>query len=129
MNHKMRKYFLRTLLLSALIMLVFGSTSVSAAKKTGFVTENGKSYYIKKDGTKQKGWLKLNGKKYYFDKKTGVQLKGWAKNSQGQVIRYFSKGGGAMAEGFLKDSKGITRYFEPGTGLLTRRRRNDDRLG
>lgn len=120
MNHKMRKYFLRTLLLSTLIMLVFGSTSVSAAKKTGFVTENGKSYYIKKDGTKQKGWLKLNGKKYYFDKKTGVQLKGWAKNSQGQVIRYFSKGGGAMAEGFLKDSKGITRYFEPGTGLLTR---------
>lgn len=120
MNHKMRKYFLRTLLLSALIMLVFGSTSVSAAQKTGFVTENGKSYYIKKDGTKQKGWLKLNGKKYYFDKKTGVQLKGWAKNSQGQVIRYFSKGGGAMAEGFLKDSKGITRYFEPGTGLLTR---------
>lgn len=120
MNHKIKKYFLRTLLVSALFMLVFGSTGVSAAKKTGFVTEKGKSYYIKKDGSKQKGWLELNGKKYYFNKKTGVQLKGWAKNSKGQVIRYFSKGSGAMAEGFLKDSKGITRYFEPKTGLLAR---------
>lgn len=120
MNHKIKKYFLRILLMSALFMLVFGSTGVSAAQKTGFVTEKGKSYYIKKDGSKQKGWLELNGKKYYFDKKTGVQLKGWAKNSKGQVIRYFSKGSGVMAEGFLKDSKGITRYFEPKTGLLAR---------
>lgn len=120
MNKKLWKHFLQTLLISTLFMLVVGGVSVSAAKKTGFVTENGKCYYIKKDGTKQKGWLELKGHKYYFDTKTGVQLKGWAKDSSGKLVRYFTKGTGAMVTGFLTDSKGVTRYFDPKTGLLSR---------
>ena len=70
-------------------VFVMGCFSVSAATKTGFVTQKGKTYYINKDGSKQKGWLELKGKKYYFDKKTGVQVKGWVKDSSGQAIRYF----------------------------------------
>lgn len=121
MNKKTGKIFLRTLMLSLLAVFVLGSVSVSAAaKKTGFVTQSGKTYYINKDGTKQKGWLELNGKKYYFDKKTGVQLKGWAKDSAGKLLRYFTSGSGYMVTGFLTDSKGHTRYFDPKTGLLTR---------
>lgn len=121
MNHRLWKYFFRTLLISMLCTLVIGGVSVSAAvRKTGFVTQNGKSYYIKADGSKQKGWLELKGRKYYFDTKTGVQLKGWAKDSSGKIVRYFSKGSGVMAEGFLTDSKGVTRYFIPDTGLLAR---------
>ena len=47
-------------------VFVMGCFSVSAATKTGFVTQKGKTYYINKDGSKQKGWLELKGKKYYF---------------------------------------------------------------
>ena len=73
---------------------IWGATSVSAVfccgsfhvfycgkctgckRKQVFVTINGDSYYINEDGSKQKGWLELEGKKYYFNTKTGVQVKG-----------------------------------------------------
>ncbi|MDY4693417.1 MAG: cell wall hydrolase [Blautia sp.] len=113
------------LILSMIFVLTVGCMTVSAETKTGFVTENGKTYYINKDGSRQKGWLSLNGKKYYFNKKTGVQLKGWAKDSSGKVIRYFTKGSGCMVTGYLTDSKVHIRYFEPDTGLLTRGWRTD----
>ena len=113
------------LLLSVIAVFVLGCFSVSAATKTGFVTENGKTYYINKDGSRQKGWLELNGRKYYFNRTTGVQLKGWAKDSSGKVIRYFTKGAGYMVTGNLKDSKGNIRYFDEKTGLLTRGWRTD----
>lgn len=90
------------------------------AATAGFKTTGGKTYYIDANGQKHKGWLTLNGKKYYFDTKTGVQLKGWMKNSSGQNIRYFTSGKGYMVTGFLTDSKGNTRYFTPGTGLMVR---------
>ena len=67
------KLLLKYLLLFVMTVFVMGCFSVSAATKTGFVTQKGKTYYINKDGSKQKGWLELKGKKYYFNKKTGVQ--------------------------------------------------------
>lgn len=93
------------------------SSKVEAAVKTGFRTINGKSYYIDADGSKHKGWLKLNGKRYYFNKKTGVQVKGWAKDSKGRK-RYFTKGTGVMYTGWWKNSKGQRRYFDPKTGYM-----------
>lgn len=114
------KLLLRCAFLAVIAVLIFGCTSASAATKTGFVTKNGKTYYINKDGSKQKGWLKLNGKKYYFDKKTGVQLKGWAKDANGKNIRYFTKGAGYMVTGYLTDSKGNVRHFDKSSGLMTR---------
>lgn len=103
-----------------LLILAMVPTKEANAATAGFKTVNGKTYYIKKDGSKQKGWLTLNKKKYYFDEKTGVQLKGWQKDSKGKYIRYFTSKTGAMATGFLTDSKGNTRYFNKKTGLLTR---------
>ena len=100
------KLLLKYLLLFVMTVFVMGCFSVSAATKTGFVTQKGKTYYINKDGSKQKGWLELKGKKYYFDKKTGVQVKGWAKDSKGK--RYFYNANGAkgyMATGWLTDSQ------------------------
>ena len=122
---KHRNIWKSCLLLSVIAVFVLGCFSVSAAAKTGFVTENGKTYYINKDGSRQKGWLELNGRKYYFNRTTGVQLKGWAKDSSGKVIRYFTKGAGYMVTGNLKDSKGNIRYFDEKTGLLTRGWRTD----
>ena len=122
---KHRNIWKSCLLLSVIAVFVLGCFSVSAAAKTGFVTEDGKTYYINKDGSRQKGWLELNGKKYYFNRTTGVQLKGWAKDSSGKVIRYFTKGAGYMVTGNLKDSKGNIRYFDEKTGLLTRGWRTD----
>ena len=114
------KLLLKYLLLFVMTVFVMGCFSVSAATKTGFVTQKGKTYYINKDGSKQKGWLKLKGKKYYFDKKTGVQVKGWVKDSSGQAIRYFTSGAGYMVTGFITDSNGNTRHFDETTGLMTR---------
>ncbi|MDO4337896.1 MAG: cell wall hydrolase [Eubacteriales bacterium] len=117
------RVFLTALLLFAACMLLPVSASDVQAKTettTGFTTISGKTYYIKKDGSKQKGWLTLNGKKYYFNTKTGVQLKGWQTDSSGKKIRYFTKGQGYMVTGFLTDSNGNTRYFNKEDGLMVR---------
>ena len=114
------KMLLKYLLLFIITVFVLGCFSVSAATKTGFVTQNGKTYYINKDGSKQKGWLTLDGRKYYFNKNTGVQLKGWVKSSDGKVVRYFTKGIGCMVTGFLTDTKGNTRHFDEKTGIMTK---------
>ena len=68
------KMLLKYLIFSVIAVFVMGCFCVSAATKTGFVTQNGKTYYINKDGSRQKGWLELKGKKYYFDKKTGARV-------------------------------------------------------
>lgn len=88
------------------------------AATAGFKTIDGKTYYIKSDGSKQKGWLTLGGYKYYFNTKTGVQVKGWMKVN-GKYTYYFTKGKGVMATGWMTDSKGHKRYFNPKTGKLT----------
>ncbi|MDO5136157.1 MAG: N-acetylmuramoyl-L-alanine amidase family protein [Eubacteriales bacterium] len=93
------------------------ASSVQAAPNKGFQTINGKTYYIDSNGKTRKGWLTLNGKKYYFNKRTGVQVKGWAKNSWGRK-RYFDKKTGAMVTGWLKNSKGRKRYLSPRTGYM-----------
>ena len=83
------------------VSMYFTAANVQAATKTGFVTINGESYYINEDGSKQKGWLELEGKKYYFNTKTGVQVKGWVTDSKGRK-RYFSKQAGIMAGSLIQ---------------------------
>lgn len=118
-NSKIRilRMFLILLVFAAGMQLYCSPAEVKAKTKTGFVTIDGKTYYINKDGSKQKGWLVLGGKKYYFNTSTGVQLKGWAANRYGKK-RYFSKNAGVMLTGWLKDSKGNRRYFDPVTGYM-----------
>lgn len=92
-------------------------TDTQAAARKGFQKINGKTYYINADGSKHKGWLTLNGTRYYFDSKTGVQHKGWMKDSKGNR-RYFTSNAGAMVTGWLENSKGQNRYFDPKTGIM-----------
>ena len=116
------KKWLKGLMLA--MLLIVGSTVFSASAKevqaatAGFKTIDGKTYYIKSDGSKQKGWMTLGGYKYYFNTKTGVQVKGWMKVN-GKYTYYFTKGKGVMATGWMTDSKGHKRYFNPKTGKLT----------
>ncbi|MDD5805378.1 cell wall hydrolase [Blautia sp. HCP3S3_H10_1] len=122
MNREKRRSsrsFALILLVLLTLLLAPAMTKEVQAAKAGFKTINGKTYYITSSGAKKKGWLTLNGKKYYFNTKTGVQLKGWQKDSKGKNIRYFTKGKGVMVTGFLK-SGSVTRYFKPSTGKLVR---------
>lgn len=114
-----RACFFALLLFGICTLLPLAARETQAAT-AGFKTVGGKTYYIKSNGQKQKGWLTLAGKRYYFNKKTGVQLKGWMKDSKGQKIRYFTSGKGYMVTGFVNDSSGNTRYFDTKTGLMVR---------
>lgn len=121
-NFKNKKW-LKGLLLTALLVmgctfLLHSETEVQAAT-AGFKTISGKTYYIKSDGSKQKGWLTLGKYKYYFSKTTGVQVKGWLK-VRGKKTYYFTSKKGAMVTGWLTDSKNHKRYFNTKTGKLTR---------
>lgn len=109
-----KRLFMLLLILTALFICSFSATTAHAA---GFKKMNGKTYYIKSDGSKAKGWLKLGKKRYYFNKITGAQIKGWVKLSNGKK-RYFTKGAGYMVTGWLKDSKGNKRYFLSSNGFM-----------
>ena len=74
-----KKNWFKGLMMAALLLmgctfLSHSATEVQAAT-AGFKTINGKTYYIKSNGSKQKGWLTLGKYKYYFNKKTGVMYK------------------------------------------------------
>ena len=121
-NFRTRKW-LKGLILVALLftgcMFLSNSTTDVQAATAGFKTIGGKTYYIKSDGSKQKGWLTLGKYKYYFNKTTGVQVKGWLSVS-GKKTDYFTSKKGAMVTGWMTDSKKHKRYFNPKTGKLTR---------
>ena len=121
-NFRTRKW-LKGLILVALLftgcMFLSNSTTEVQAATAGFKTIGGKTYYIKSDGSKQKGWLTLGKYKYYFNKTTGVQVKGWLSVS-GKKTYYFTSKKGAMVTGWMTDSKKHKRYFNPKTGKLTR---------
>ena len=121
-NFRTRKW-LKGLILVALLftgcMFLSNSTTDVQAATAGFKTIGGKTYYIKCDGSKQKGWLTLGKYKYYFNKTTGVQVKGWLSVS-GKKTYYFTSKKGAMVTGWMTDSKKHKRYFNPKTGKLTR---------
>lgn len=108
-----------------LLFLMFATAGVTVhvtsqetqAATAGFKKINGKKYYIKRDGSKQKGWMTLNGKKYYFNKTTGVMRTGWVKNSRGQK-RFFHKTKGYLYTGWYKSSSGKKRYFNKKNGYM-----------
>ena len=72
-NKKFRTWgaFLFLLFFAVCVSVFFSAARVKADTETGFVTINGKSYYINEEGSKQKGWLELDGKKY---RRTGKGL-------------------------------------------------------
>lgn len=111
------KVLLTVVFLSLACFFVIDNTSdTQAAVRNGWVTVSGKTYYYE-NGKPHKGWLTLNGKKYFFNTNTGIQIKGWLKNSAGGM-RFFDRKTGAMYTGWMTSSKGEKRYFNVSTGFM-----------
>lgn len=111
-----RTVILGTIMAMMLVgLLAFGDTEVQAARRNGWVTTRGKTFYYE-NGVKHKGWLTLKGKKYFFNTVNGIQKKGWVKNAKGER-RYFDKKTGALTTGWKKYG-GKRRFFNKKTGVM-----------
>lgn len=117
MREKEKTSWMPLFLVMAAIFLLCCPVRVQAAK-AGFYTENGKTYYLKSNGTRHTGFLTVNGKTYYFDPKTTYMLKGWQYDSSGRIIRGFHSKTGVMFKGFVKNSQGKYRYFRVKDGRM-----------
>ena len=90
-----------------------GTTSEAASKKNGWhKTKSGKYYYILKDGTRAKGWLKYKGDYYYCDPANhGYKATGWV--IYNTCHYYFNpKKGGVLKTGWFT-WKGNHYYLIP----------------
>ncbi len=111
------RIFLTIAILSLMSALMMNNTSdTQAATKDGWISIGGKTYYYE-NGKPHKGWLTLNRKKYFFNTRTGIQVKGWVKNSAGGM-RYFDRKTGMMYTGWMTSSTGAKRYFNISTGFM-----------
>lgn len=88
--------------------------AVTSAIKPGWLKEQGKWYYIKKNGAKATGWIKDASKWYYLDQ-NGEMLTGWQKVG-GKW--YFLNSSGAMATGWLK-ANNKWYYLSPSGAMKT----------
>ena len=82
---------------------------------TGWVNDNGKTYYADDTGAYVTGWQDIDGSRYYFSKKTSVMYKGFKKISGSKY--YFGKTTGKMYTGFTKIS-GRKYYFGKTSGKM-----------
>ena len=83
--------------------------------QTGWVKENGKTYYIDDNGEKHTGWLNVDGEIYYLDDVSGEPLTGWqnltsSPDGTGNYYDYyFSPENFTMQFGWLELPEG--KYF------------------
>ena len=108
------------------------------AAKDGFRVINGKTYYYR-NGKRVKGWLRLsNGAGRYFDSRTGAMKLGFAKvggkwyyfeprtgwsrrgiwTAKSGNVRYFRNTTRDMVTGWVRNTKGERRYFQPFSGIM-----------
>ena len=66
----------------------------NGVKKTGWIKDNSKWYYLDNSGAKRTGWQLVGGEWYYLDS-AGVMKTGWLKDLDGKW--YYLKANGVMA--------------------------------
>ncbi|MGG7097778.1 N-acetylmuramoyl-L-alanine amidase family protein, partial [Clostridium sardiniense] len=74
--------------------------AVLQQSKTGWITKDGKRYYVQANGEVAKYSQTIDGKTYYFNG-SGVMLTGWIQFSSNNKWRYFNEDG-VMQTGFIK---------------------------
>lgn len=119
MNGKIR-FAKRLLFVLAFVLLLgapFSLKEARAATKNGFVKENGKTYYYENGQLCKKGFVTMGGKTYYFSKQTGAMAVGWVQNTKGQ-LRYFDRETGEMLTGWAVNAQGQRRYFAKKSGIM-----------
>ena len=79
---------------------------------TGWVTENGRQYFVQADGTKKTGWLQ-EGSTWYYLNSSGAMQTGWAKVGGAW---YYLNSSGAMKTGWLQE--GSTWYYLNSSGAM-----------
>ena len=104
---KKRVFFVLAALITALVLYGCG-------KQTGWVEEDGRTYYYLEDGTAASGWLEVDGRQYYFGE--GGLLKSGFREVDG-VIYYFSEEG-AKTSGWV-DVDGRLYYLRQSGSLVT----------
>ena len=98
--------------LSALVLSML--CLCGCGNQTGWVEENGRTYYYLEDGTAASGWLEVDGSQYYFGSE-GL-LEGGFRDVDG-VVYYFS-GDGAKVSGWV-DVDGRLYYLRQSGSLVT----------
>ncbi len=73
---------------------------------TGWQVAEGKTVYLREDGSRHTGWLELDGKRYYFDS-NGYQHTGWLEKD-GKTYYLLADG---AAQG-LVEIEGISYHFD-----------------
>ncbi len=100
------------------LCLLFSAVSVStlaeSQSSTGFIEQDGKTYYYINDQM-YVGWLNLDGNFYFFDRQTGTMVKGLF--TSGTSSWYFDTQSGIMQKGLVNTSDG-TRYFDAQSGQM-----------
>ncbi|MCM1568103.1 MAG: hypothetical protein NC081_01500 [Roseburia sp.] len=94
----------------------FTTLRVEAAKKNGFVTINGDTYYYR-NGKKVKGLQEIKKKYYYFDTKTRIMQKDTTVEVKGKTY-YFHKEDGHAITGVARvkiSKKNQYVFFDPST--------------
>ena len=106
----------------------------------GWLTLNGKRYYLNsRTGVLYKGWFRLsNGAGRYFDSRTGAMKLGFARvggkwyyfeprtgwsrrgtwTAKSGNVRYFRNTTRDMVTGWVRNTKGERRYFQPFSGIM-----------
>ena len=88
--------------------------SSESAPKTGFVEQDGNTYYLYEDGTCHKGWLDLNDTRYYLNDE-GVLQTGWLE-LDGNT--YYLKEDGSITRGKLELNKSIYYFTSTGARIV-----------
>ncbi|MDE6764656.1 MAG: hypothetical protein K2N26_03280 [Oscillospiraceae bacterium] len=95
--------------------------------ESGWLKIDGKTYYIKKDGTRQTGWLKTKTAKYYFDKNGVMQKSKWITMKSGAKY-YLRKDGKSAVDCTLKiDGENYT--FDSDGKLVTENKEISLKIG
>lgn len=85
---------------------------INNEKATGWITDNGKRYFLNDKGIMVTGWVKEQGIWYYLSK-SGVMQTGWVYDA-GRW--YFMNDDGMMKTGWLNDN--MKWYFLSGSGAM-----------